>query len=52
MLPDVALAIIRAQPQLGNNPYVFAGRGDGPFNGFSKGKARLDAALPKVRRRG
>ena len=24
------------------NPFVFAGRGDGPINGFSKMKARLD----------
>jgi integrase len=47
MLPDVAIAIIRAQPRLGNNPYVFAGLGDGPFNGFSKSKARLDATLPE-----
>jgi integrase len=47
VLPDIALAIIRAQPQLGKNPYVFAGRGVKPINGFSKGKTRLDAVLPK-----
>ena len=29
MLPPAALDIIRAQPQIGNNPFVFAGRGDG-----------------------
>ena len=52
VLPDVALAIIEAQPQLGDNPYVFAGRGAEPFNGFSKSKARLDAKLPRLRRRG
>ena len=47
VLPDVALEIIHAQPRLGNNPYVFAGRGDGPYNGFGKGKARLDGELPE-----
>jgi integrase len=43
VLPAAALAIIRAQPQLAGNPYVFAGRGDGRFNGFSKAKERFDA---------
>ena len=34
MLPPVALDIIRAQPRLGENPYVFASaRTDGPING-------------------
>jgi integrase len=47
VLPDAARAIIAAQPRLGDNPYVFAGRGDNPFNGFSKCKARLDAMLPE-----
>jgi integrase len=42
VLPKAALAIIQAQDQIGKNPYVFAGRGDGPINGMSKGKARLD----------
>ena len=41
-LPKTALAIIERQPRLGDNPYVFAGRGDGPINGMSKCKARLD----------
>ena len=31
VLPDVGDRIIRAQPRLGDNPYVFAGRGDGPY---------------------
>ena len=44
VLPEMALAIIRAQPKLGDNPYVFAGRTDGPINGMSKFKARLDQA--------
>jgi integrase len=49
ILPQAALAIIRAQPQLGDNPYVFAGRGDGPFNGFSKAKERFDGRLKNVK---
>ena len=47
VLPDVAREIIQAQPRLGDNPYVFAGRGDGPYNGFGKSKARLDGKLPE-----
>ncbi len=45
VLPDAARAIIRAQPRMGSNPYVLAGRGEGAFNGFSKSKATLDAKL-------
>ena len=41
-LPPAALDIIHAQPRLASNPYVFAGRGTGPINGFSKDKARFD----------
>lgn len=48
-LPDQALAIIEAQPQLGDNPYVFAGRGDG-YHEVSKAKRRFDATLPKMPR--
>ena len=44
VLPGAALAIVRAQDQLGGNAFVFAGRGDGPINGMSKCKARLDKA--------
>jgi integrase len=47
-LPAAALAIIEAQPRLETNPFVFAGRGDGPFNGFSKAKAALAQALPRL----
>ncbi len=46
-LPKAAQAIIEAQPQIGDNPFVFAGRGDGPINGMSKAKRRFDATLPK-----
>jgi integrase len=45
-LPPLALDIIRALPHLADNPYVFAGRGDGPMNGISKCKSRLDGKLP------
>jgi integrase len=43
LLPRVALGIIRAQPRMGTNPFVFAGRGDGAFKGISKSKVRFDA---------
>ena len=48
VLPPLAIGVILAMPRLGNNPYVFAGRGDGPINGFSKSKQRFDAELPKM----
>jgi integrase len=48
VLPDLALAIISAQPRLAGNPYVFAGRGDGHFNGFSPCKRSFDAKLPEM----
>jgi integrase len=48
VLPEAALAIIRAQDRIGDNPYVFAGRGDGPYRGFSAGKATFDAKVPSV----
>jgi integrase len=41
-LPVQALAIINAQPQITGNPYVFAGRADGPISGISKAKAQFD----------
>lgn len=44
-LPDTALDIVRAQPRIAENAHVFAGRGKGPFDGFSKSKERLDAKL-------
>ena len=43
-----ALAILVKQPRLGDNPYVFAGRGDGPYRGFSQAKFAFDAKLPDV----
>jgi integrase len=41
-LPEAALQIIRAQPRLAGNPYIFAGN-RGPIGGMAKRKARLDA---------
>jgi integrase len=46
LLPKAALEIINAQPKLAN-PFVFAGRADRAFNGYSKMKRRFDAALPR-----
>ncbi len=50
-LPQMALAIIREQNRIADNPYIFsARRGGGHFSGYSAGKARLVAkagALPR-----
>jgi integrase len=43
-LPPMALKIIRRQKKFASNPYVFAGRASGPFNGFAKAKTALDKA--------
>jgi integrase len=45
-LPELALDIIRKQPRIRDNPYVFAGRGDAHINGYSKSKRAFDAKLP------
>ena len=44
-LPQLALDIIAAQPQLIGNRYVFGMRQDKPFSGFSVTKAAFDAGL-------
>jgi integrase len=49
ILPPMARAVIAAQPCLGSNPFVFAGRGDGHIIGFSKLKERFDANLENVK---
>jgi integrase len=46
LLPPMALDVIRAQPHMGSNPYVLAGRGNGHISGFSKAKRALDGRLP------
>ena len=43
VLPEAALAIIRKQRRNGDNKYVFAGRGDGYFWGWSPSKRAFDA---------
>jgi integrase len=48
VLPDVALGIIRAQPHLGDNPYVLPGRSNSHIGGWSKPKAAFDAKLTGV----
>jgi integrase len=43
-LPQMALDIIRQQPRVGKNPFIFAGRGNGCMD-ISKSKYQFDAAL-------
>lgn len=52
VLPEEALAIIKAQPRIAENPYVFASpQGDNKsLSGFAKAKTRLDAKLPGMPR--
>jgi integrase len=42
VLPEVAIEVIRSQPRIVSNPYVFAGRGDGHFNGYTTRKRSID----------
>jgi len=51
VLPADAMAIIKAQPKLSDNPYVFPGRGNGAFNGYSKLKRAFDGKLPRDARK-
>ena len=47
-LPPQALAIIKAQPRISGNPYVFtAATGNGAYNHLSQGKSQLNAKLPR-----
>jgi len=49
VLPEAALAIIRAQARVEGNPYVFAGRGsDGYFCGWSPSKRNFDKKLAEA----
>ena len=45
VLPGAALDIINAQPRFADNPFVFAGRGNSHFSGYSKSKAAFDAKV-------
>jgi integrase len=48
-LPAIAIAIIEAQPRMGDSPFVFTGRGGNKaMNGFSKAKRQFDATLDGV----
>lgn len=42
VLPEAALEIVRERKRIGDNPYVFPGRGDGYFSGWSPCKRTLD----------
>ena len=42
VLPEAAIQAIRSQKRIGSNPYVFAGRGDGHFNGYGPRKRSID----------
>ena len=46
VLPDLAVEIIKSRPRYDSNPYVFAGRSESHFGGFSKAKAAFDAKVP------
>jgi integrase len=48
VLPKAAVDIIQQQSRLGENPHVFAGKGRGPFSGFSKSQRELDAKLEEM----
>jgi integrase len=48
-LPPQTLSIITAQPRMGDNPYVFAGRGNGCYS-ISISKRPFDAKLPAMPR--
>ena len=48
VLPPLAVDIIRAQPHIGDNAFVFVGRGNGHYNGHSKGKNVFNSKLPAM----
>ncbi|MGE0522110.1 MAG: tyrosine-type recombinase/integrase [Variibacter sp.] len=48
VLPKMTLAIIEKQPTVAGNPYVFAMKGDGPFDSSTKQKLDLDARLKEI----
>lgn len=43
VLPAAAYAVVRSQPRLASNPYVFPGRADGHFNSYGMCKRAFDA---------
>jgi integrase len=42
VLPEAAIQAIRSQRRIGDNPYVFPGRGDGHSNAHHRRKRRID----------
>lgn len=47
-LPPLAVAVLKSCKEVKGNPYVFAVTKDKAFNGFSKEKVALDAAIAKA----
>lgn len=48
-LPQLALDVIEAQPEIKDNPFVFpASKGDEQINSFSQRKSEIDELLPDV----
>ncbi len=50
VLPEAALAVIKGQKRISDNPYVFAGRGGGYFKGFSPRKRAFDKKVGNLPR--
>jgi len=50
VLPKAALTIIRARTRIEGNAYVFPGRGDGHFAGYSPCKRRFDQKVVETMR--
>jgi integrase len=48
VLPQVAIDILKAQPKLVGNPFVFPARGAKAVRGFDARKKAFDAKLPKM----
>jgi integrase len=49
-LSDLAMDMLRSLPRVGDR-YVFTTTGDGPVDGFSRAKTRIDASMAALRRR-
>ncbi len=45
VLPGAAVDVIRVQKRIGQNPYVFAGRANGHFSGWSPCKRNFDSKV-------
>lgn len=47
-LSDAAVSLLKSIPKVDKSPFVFAIRGGGAINGFSKRKARLDKRMAEI----